>query len=141
MPKEKFMCLAIEDAKKHKLHFGAVVVKGDKIISIAGKRPRGDPRYHAETQAILKATNRLKTRDLTGCTIYSTCEPCPMCFYMAWITNVSEIVFGATLKDSIDFGFKELQLSAKEMNKRGKNKIKLTGGFLREECLELFQKK
>ncbi|MEK6847407.1 MAG: nucleoside deaminase [Nanoarchaeota archaeon] len=140
MHKEEFMRLAIQDAKKHKLHFGAVVVKGDKVISIAGKRPRGDPRYHAETQALIKATNRLKTRDLTGCTLYSTCEPCPMCFYMAWITNVSEIVYGSTLKDSIDFGFKELHLPAKEMNKRGKNKIKLSGGFLREECLSLFKK-
>ncbi len=60
---------------------------------------------------------RLKTRDLTGGTLYSTCEPCPMCFYMAWITNVSEIVYGASLKDSIDFGFKELHLPTKEMNK------------------------
>ena len=61
MKKEEFMRSAIQDAKKNKHHFGAVVVKGNKIISKAGKRPIGDPRYHAESQAIIKATNKLKT--------------------------------------------------------------------------------
>jgi len=141
MQKEDFMRLAIKDAKKHGLHFGAVVTKGNKLISVAGKRPKGDPRYHAETKAIIRATNSLKTLNLKGCTLYSTCEPCPMCFYMAWITNISDIVFGASLKDSIKFGFKELDLTAKEMNKRGSNKIKIEGSFLKDECLKLFRKK
>jgi tRNA(Arg) A34 adenosine deaminase TadA len=140
MKKEDFMRSAIADAKKNKHHFGAVVVKGNKIISKAGKRPVGDPRYHAESQAIIKATNKLKTLDLKGCTLYSTCEPCPMCFYMAWITNVDEIIFGANVKDAIKFGSKEINISDKELNKKGGNKIKITGGFLRDECLELFGK-
>ncbi len=139
MNKEEFMRLAIEDAKKHGLHFGAIVVKDEKVIAKAGKRPNGDPRYHAETQALIKATNRLKTRDLTGCTLYSTCEPCPMCFYMAWITNVSEIAYGATLQDSIKFGFKEINISDKVLNNKSGNKIKLKGNFLRGECLKLFK--
>lgn len=131
---------AIKDANKNKHHFGAVVVKGNKIIAKAGKRPVGDPRYHAESQAIINATNKLKKNSLKGYTLYTTCEPCPMCFYMAWITNISEIVFGATLKDSIKFGFKEINITDKELNRKGGNKIKLTGKFLREECLELFRK-
>lgn len=139
MRKEGFMREAIKDAKKYKHHFGAVVVKDNKIISIAGKRPRGDPRYHAETQAIIKATNKLKTLNLKGCVLYATCEPCPMCFYMAWITKIPEIVFGATLKDSIKFKFNEINITDEELNKKSGNKIKLTKGFLREECLELFK--
>jgi len=131
---------AIKDAKKNGHHFGAVIVKDGKIISKAGKRPIGDPRYHAETQAIINATNKLKTRDLKDCILYSTCEPCPMCFYMAWITNVPEIIFGATLKDSIKFGFNEINITDKELNKKSGKKIKLTSGFLREECLGLFRK-
>jgi tRNA(Arg) A34 adenosine deaminase TadA len=140
MKKEEFMREAIADAKKHKHHFGAVVVKGNKIISKAGKRPCGDPRYHAESQAIIKATNKLKTLDLKGCILYSTCEPCPMCFYLAWITKISKIVFGASVQDAIKFGSNEIKISDKELNKKGGNKIKIESGFLRKECLELFKK-
>lgn len=132
---------AINDAKKHGLHFGAVVVRSDKIVSKAGKRPRGDPRYHAETQAIMKATKKLKTRHLKGCTLYSTCEPCVMCFYMAWITGISKIIFGATLKDSINLGYPEINVTTSEMNKKSGNKIKLEKGFMREECLDLLKNK
>jgi tRNA(adenine34) deaminase len=140
MKKEDFMLEAIKDAKKHKHHFGAVVVKGNIIISKAGKRPVGDPRFHAESQAILKATNKLKSPELKGCTLYSTCEPCPMCFYLAWITKVSKIVFGASVQDAIKFGSNEIKISDKELNKRGGNKIKIESGFLRDECLGLFRK-
>ena len=139
MKNEDFMLEAIKDAKKHKHHFGAVVVKGDKIVSKAGKRPVGDARFHAESQAIIKATNKLG-KSLKGCILYTTCEPCPMCFYMAWITKVSKIVLGASNKDAIKHGFKEIDISDKELNRRGGNKIKIEGGFLKDECLELFKK-
>jgi len=138
MKKEDFMREAIKDAKKHKHHFGAVIVKGDKIISKAGKRPVGDARFHAESQVIIKATNKIG-KTLKGCTLYTTCEPCPMCFYMAWITNVSKIVFGASNKDAMNHGFKEINITDKELNKRSGNKIKIESGFLRDECLELFK--
>lgn len=138
MKKEDFMIEAIKDAKRSRHHFGAVIVKDNKIISKAGKRPLGDPRYHAESQAIIKATNKLKTKNLKGYTLYSTCEPCPMCFYMAWITGVSKIVFGANVNDAIRGGSREIQISAKELNRRGSSKIHIEGGFMRKECLKLF---
>lgn len=141
MKEEEFMRSAIEDAKKNKHHFGAVIVKGNKIISKAGKRPCGDPRYHAESQAIMKATKKLNSKFLNGCTLYSTCEPCPMCFYLAWITKVNKIVYGATLQDSKDFGCEEIDVGINELNREGGNKIKLVKGFLRNECLELFRQK
>jgi len=139
MKEEDFMRSAIEDAKKNKRHFGAVIVKNGKIISKAGKRPIGDPRSHAETQAILKATKKLKRKTLEGCTLYSTCEPCPMCFYMAWITKVSRIVFGVSQKEAIKAGFKEIDVDNEYLNNKGGNKIKIERGFLRNECLELFK--
>lgn len=140
MKEEEFMRSAIADAKKNKHHFGAVVVKDGKIISKAGKRPRGDPRFHAETQAIMKATKKLKSKTLDGCVLYSTCEPCPMCFYMAWITKVKKIVYGATLQDSIKYCFPEIDVGIRELNKKGGNKIELVKCCLREDCLELFKK-
>ena len=140
MNEKDFMKIAVEDAKKHGLHFGAVVVKSNKIIAKAGRRPRGDARFHAETQAILKACKKLKTKTLKGCTLYATCEPCPMCFYMAWITNISKIVYGATLQDAVKFGFPEINVTAEFLNRRSGNKIKLKKKFMREECLELFKR-
>lgn len=140
MKEEDFMRSTIADANKNKHHFGAVIVKNGKIVSKAGKRPIGDPRYHAETQAIFKATKKLNSKHLKGCTLYSTCEPCPMCFYMAWITHVSKIVFGSSQKEAIKFGFEEIDVDNEEMNKKGGNKIKLVRGFLRAECLKLFKK-
>ncbi len=140
MKKEDFMQAAITDAQKHHHHFGAIIAKGNKIISKAGNRPAGDPRYHAESQAIIKATNKLKTRSLKGYTLYTTCEPCPMCFYMAWITNVSKIIFGATNNDAIKHGFNEIRITDNELNRRGGNKIKIESKFMRKECLELFGK-
>ena len=140
MKPQNFMLEAIKDANKNKHHFGAVVVINGKIISKAGKRPVGDPRYHAETQALIKATNKLKTKKLKNATLYSTCEPCPMCFYMAWITGVKKIVFGATNKDAIKHGFEEIDVTDKFLNKKGGNKIQIEAEFMRDKCLELFGK-
>jgi guanine deaminase len=58
---------------------------------------------------------------------------------MAWITNVSKIIFGASNKDAIKHGFKEINITDKELNQRSGNKIKIESGFLRDECLELFK--
>ncbi|MFA7708442.1 MAG: nucleoside deaminase [Candidatus Pacearchaeota archaeon] len=139
MKEEEFMLEAINDAKKNNHHFGAVIIKDNKIISKAGKRPIGDARFHAESQAIIKATNILKNRNLRGCTLYTTCEPCPMCFYMAWITNVSKIIYGCSVKDAIKYKFKEINITDKELNHCGGDRIKIKGRFMREECLELFK--
>ncbi len=137
MKDELFMKIAIEDAKKQGHHFGAVVVKNNKIISKMGKRPKGDARFHAETQAILNACKKLKSKTLEGCILYSTCEPCVMCFYMAWITKIPRIVFGATLRDSINAGYPEININDSNLNKKSGNKIKLKAGILRNECLAL----
>lgn len=135
------MRLAIKDAKDNGHHFGAIVVNNGKVIAKAGKRPVGDARYHAETTALLKATKKLGRKTFPrGCVLYSTCEPCVMCFFMAWITGISEIVYGATLKDSLKYGFPEIQVGTKEMNGKSGDKIKLESGFLRNECLKLFKR-
>ena len=127
-----FMREAIKDAIANDHRFGAIIVKDYKIIAKSGKRPKSDVRFHAETQSILNAG-----KDLTGCTLYSTCEPCPMCFYMAWATGISRLVYGATINDSIAVGIPEIKISVTELNKKGDSKIKIDGNILRDECLEL----
>jgi len=59
---------------------------------------------------------------------------------MAWITGVKKIVFGATNKDAINHGFEEIDVTDAFLNKRGGDKIKIEGKFMRDECLELFGK-
>jgi tRNA(Arg) A34 adenosine deaminase TadA len=139
MNDEYFMKVAVEDAKLNGHHFGAIIVKNNEIIAKGGKMPKGNPRFHAETYAIWEACEKLKTRDLKNCTLYSTCEPCPMCFYMAWITNISRIVYGATIQDCIRLGISEIRVTVKFLNKRGGNRIELKGRILRNECLRLLK--
>ena len=133
MNDEDFMQEAIKDAKKHQHHFGAVVVKNKKILSRGGKRPAGDPRHHAETEAILNT----KKRNLKGCTLYTTCEPCPMCFYMAWITGIKRIVYGASIKDAAKRGHPQIKVSNAQLNRKSGKKIILKKGILKQECIEL----
>lgn len=139
MNDEYFMKVAVEDAKLNGHYFGAIIVKNNEIIAKGGKMPKSDPRFHAEIHAILEACEKLKTRDLKDCTLYSTCEPCPMCFYMAWITNMSRIVYGATIRDCIGIGILQIRVTAKFLNKRGGNRIELKGRILRDECLRLLK--
>lgn len=141
MNDEYFMKVAIKDAKLNGHHFGAIIVKNNKVIAKGGKMPKGDPRFHAETHAISEAFENLNTRQLENCTLYSTCEPCPMCFYLAWKSNVPKIVYGATIQDSIKLGFQEIKVTAKFLNGRCGNKIELKEKFLREECLKLLKKR
>ena len=84
------------------------------------------------------SANKLGKRSLKRCVLYTTCEPCPMCFYMAWITGVSKIVFGASNKDAIKHGFDEIDITDRELNRRGGRRIRIEGGCLRDECLGLF---
>jgi len=81
----------------------------------------------------------LKTIDLSGCVAYSTCEPCPMCFSACHWAKISKIVYGARIADAKELGFSELVISNADMKRLGGNRIKLKGGFLKAECLELFR--
>jgi tRNA(Arg) A34 adenosine deaminase TadA len=95
---------------------------------------------HAETDAV-RAACRRHGADLAGSTLYTTCEPCPMCFTAAWLARVSRIVFGSTMAEVIRAtGGKqrELAVAAAEMNRRGGSRIQLVRGVLGRECVALF---
>ena len=93
--------------------FGAVIYD-DKGNFVAGGYnhvlANHDPSAHGEVQAIRAAGQKLKTWDLTGCTLYTSCEPCPMCLMTAKWANISKIFFAATRKDAADIGFKDDEL-------------------------------
>jgi tRNA(Arg) A34 adenosine deaminase TadA len=118
-----YMKRAIELAQQNALSahggpFGAVIVRDGNVISEASNSvtPDNDPTAHAEVNAIRKACKNLNTFDLSGATLYTSCEPCPMCLSAAYWARVDRIVFGANREDaaragfSDDFIYKELSL-------------------------------
>lgn len=137
------MRLAIKEAKKNISHmqggpFGACIVKGNKVIALARNTVlKNGPTCHAEINAIKIASKKLKTFDLSGCHIYSTTEPCPMCFSAIHWARIGLIVSGTNISDVKKIGFNELAISNTELKRLGKLKIKIKSDFLRKECYNI----
>lgn len=89
--------------------FGALIVKDGKVISSSGNSvtPDKDPTAHAEVNAIRMACKKLDTFDLTGCTLYTSCEPCPMCLSAAYWAKVDKIYYAANRDDAAKAGFSD----------------------------------
>ena len=147
MTDEAFIQRAIEiarDAKRRgELPFGALLVGPDGEIALE-ERDRvvefRDPTWHAETHIVKQACQHYGP-DLSGYTLYTTCEPCAMCFTTAWLAGVSRIVTGTSMLDvRIKSGGvqDEMPITMQTMNQAGKNRIELTDGVLAEQCLALF---
>lgn len=111
MSNEQYMQRAIELAVENVGNgggpFGAVIVKDGKIIAEGVNRvtSQNDPTAHAEVQAIRAACSALHTFDLSGCEIYSSCEPCPMCLGAIYWARLSHLYFAATKADAAKAGF------------------------------------
>ncbi|HNW39290.1 MAG TPA: nucleoside deaminase [Candidatus Omnitrophota bacterium] len=141
----KFMRLAIayalQGVKQGQTPFGAVIVKNNKVIAVSHNLvwKQNNIILHAEMVAIGAACKKLKTIDLSGCTIYSTTEPCPMCFSACHWARISRIVSGCAIKDAKSFGFNEMAVSNLALKKLIKSKIKITSGFAVKENIALFK--
>ena len=88
--------------------FGAVVVKNGRVVARGHNQvvAHGDPTAHAEVQAIRAACRELGSFDLSGCEIYATCEPCPMCFAAIHWARLDRVRFGATRADAAAVGIR-----------------------------------
>ena len=139
-----FMRTAIAEAREgirsgHGGPFGSVVVRDGVIVGRGHNRVlvNNDSTAHGEIQAIRDAEASLETHDLTGCTLYTTAEPCPMCLAACLWANIKTVRYGCTIEDTDRIGFRD-RLFEGILGKR-----KLPKGFLtefsREECLELFE--
>jgi guanine deaminase len=139
------MQLAVKEARKNlKLldggPFGACIVMGGKVIAVARNTVlKNDATCHAEINAIRLASKKLKTFDLSGCTIYSTTEPCPMCFSAIHWAKIDKVIYGTSIEDAAKAGFNELYIPAKKMARIGKSKVKVSGPVLKRECVKLFE--
>lgn len=89
--------------------FGACVVKNGKIIGKGSNNvlKNNDPTAHAEIVAIKDACKNLNTYDLTGCELYTSCFPCPMCFSASIWANIKTIYYGNTKEDANNIGFRD----------------------------------
>ena len=133
--------LSVENIDNNGGPFGAVIVKDGKIIARGTNRVTSniDPTAHAEVNAIREAAKVLGTFDLSGCEIYSSCEPCPMCLGAIYWAHLDKLYFANTKTDAknIEFDdsfiYEELDLPIE------KRKIP-TSQLLREEALEAFNK-
>ncbi len=110
--KKKYMLAAIHQAEENMTTckggpFGAVVVRDGKIIAAVGNRvtSTNDPTAHAEVVAIREACKTLDTFDLTGCEIYSSCEPCPMCLGAIMWARLDRLYYAADRQDAARAGF------------------------------------
>lgn len=101
--------LSVENVKKGGGPFGAVIVRDGKIIAtgVNGVTRLNDPTAHAEVQAIRAACNTLGDFSLKGCTVYSSCEPCPMCLSALYWAGVDRIYFGNTQQQADSIGFSD----------------------------------
>lgn len=144
---EKYMRRAIALSKRASLEystggaFGAVVVKDGQIVSEGMNRviASHDPTWHAEMEAIRLACITLHSFKLTGCILYTSAEPCPMCLATSYWAGIDNIFYGATVEDALEYGdfddsfiYTELTLP---VNQRS---IKMQG-ILREEAVEIWK--
>ena len=140
---KKYMKLAIEEARtgilnNHGGPFGSVIVKDGEIIATGHNRVllNNDATAHGEIEAIRAAGMKLHTYDLSGCTIYTTGEPCHMCLCACMWANIDKIYYGCTIEDNGLIGFRDDKF---DKIFGGRDKLE---GFMteveRQSCLELF---
>lgn len=144
MKKEDFMKLAItlsiENVKNGGGPFGAVIVKDDQVIATGVNRVTSnhDPTAHAEVSAIRSACALLRTFDLSGCDIYTSCEPCPMCLGAIYWAHIDHIYYGNNKNDAAAIGFDDSFIYEEMALDRQDRKKKMTE-LLHDEALQAFE--
>jgi tRNA(Arg) A34 adenosine deaminase TadA len=121
--------------------FGALIVEtatGKTLMrALNAVRPENDPSSHAELRTVRKATRKLKQTSLQGYTLYTTCEPCPMCMANALWAGLDRVVYGATIEDA-NKHCRQIRISATEVAQRSDMSCIVDGPILRDACYALF---
>ncbi|AKB78178.1 tRNA-specific adenosine-34 deaminase [Methanosarcina horonobensis HB-1 = JCM 15518] len=132
--------LSLENVKRGGGPFGAVVTKNGKVISESCNQVTltNDPTAHAEIGAIREAARKLNTFDLSGCSIYISCEPCPMCFGAIYWARIDKVFFAGTRFDAENIGFDDSFIYEEISRPIQERKIEFKQ-LLREEALEAFR--
>ena len=146
---DEYMDLAIDLSddnfeKNYGGPFGACIVKDGKIIGKGINRvlKDNDPTAHAEVVAIRKACKHIQSYDLSGCELYTSCYPCPMCLSAIIWANIKVVYYGNSKNDAADIGFRDEfiynYLNKIDEGKEDDNVLKLTC-MKREEAIKVFE--
>jgi len=129
----KFISRAIQLAAEHSASgnngpFGAVIVKDDKIIAEGWNRvvELNDPTAHAEMNAIKSACQSLQTPDISGATLYTSCEPCPMCLAATYWAGIDTVIYACDRHDAEAINFDDNAIYQEMQLDNPNKKIKLT---------------
>ena len=120
--------------------FGAVIVRDGEIVAEGsnGVTILNDPTAHAEVSAIRQACQKLNSFDLTGCEIYTSCEPCPMCLGAIYWAHIDKIYYANDRKDAANIGFDD-ELIYQEMEVQPQYRKKPSEILLNNEAIKVFQ--
>ena len=132
--------LSIENVKNGGGPFGAVIVEYGKIIATGVNRvtASNDPTAHAEVNAIRAACQQKANFKLTGCSIYTSCEPCPMCLAAIYWAGISHIYYGNTKQDAEEINFGDKFIYDEIERPLSKRSIP-TRMIMREQALQAFR--
>ena len=142
--KNKFMIraikLSIESVNSGGGPFGSIIVKNDKVIAEESNKVtlNNDPTAHAEIVAIRKACKSLNNFDLSGCELYSTCEPCPMCLSAIYWAHIDKIFYANTRDDAQKIDFDDSLIYSELLQNVEKRKIPMIQ-MMRDEALKAFE--
>ncbi len=120
--------------------FGCVIVKENKIIAEGSNKvtSSNDPTAHAEVVAIREACKKLNTFNLTGCDLYTSCEPCPMCLSAIYWARIEKIYYANTRDDAQKIDFDDSLIYSELLKNVKKRKI-LMVQMMRDEALKAFE--
>jgi len=132
--------LSIESAKSKGGPFGCVIVKNNKIIAEGSNKvtTNNDPTAHGEIVAIREACKKLRVFNLSGCDLYSSCEPCPMCLSAIYWSRIKNIYYANTRIDAKNIDFDDSFIYS-EINKDLENRKIKMHQMHRDEALEAFK--
>ena len=136
---QKAIELSIKNIQNNGGPFGCVIVKNNKIISegVNGVTQNNDPTAHAEIVAIRNACKKLNTFDLSGCELYTSCEPCPMCLSAIYWSHIDLVYYGNSRENAAEIQFDDKFIydeMKKDINER---KIPLKQ-ILKDEAIKAF---
>ncbi len=142
---KKFMVRAIELSRDGMENnnggpFGAVIVRNGEIIAEGNNQvtSKNDPTMHAEIVAIRRACEKLDTFDLSGCILYTSCEPCPMCLGATYWARIDKMYYANTKEDAAEIGFDD-KFIYKELDcKKTERKLPMIE-LMHDEAFEVFR--
>jgi len=132
--------LSIESVNSGGGPFGTVIVKDKKILAEGSNEvtSTNDPTAHGEIVAIRKACTNLKNFNLSGCELYSSCEPCPMCLSAIYWARIKKVYFANTRYDAQKIDFDDSFIYSEFEKKINERKIPMTQ-MMRNEALKAFE--